>query len=395
MFRTTVIAVTGSVGKTTCRELLISMLESQGSVHRTENNENDMWSIPSTILRMRPWHRYSVMETAASGRGSLKAIAEIVRPDIAIVTAVAPTHTKEYSDLEDIAREKSELVRNLARNGVAVLNADDLRVAQMKSLTKREPVTFGQQNNADVMASDVSSAWPQRLKLKLNLSGQFAPASIDLQSNLVGRHWSNSFLAASTTAAFCGVPHKVIQEAITSMPPFRARMEPIRLPNGAVAIQDNNASDVVFLAMLDVAKEAQAERKVVILGDLNDIEGMSRSRRRRVYAAQQCAEVFDVMIFVGSGTSYAVKAGLAAGVKTDQIFGLPDFRQASQVLRDILQPHDLIFVKGQNGLHLRRVVFEQIGKIGCAVDSCQIRSDCDVCDQLKPEFDLARALRWD
>ena len=172
-------------------------------------------------------------------------------------------------------------------------------------------------------------------------------------------------------------------------------MEPIRLPNGAVAIQDSNASDVVFKAMLGVAKEANAGRKIVVLGDLNDIEGIDRSRTRRAYAARLCAEVFDVSIFVGAGVAHAVKAGVAAGAPRDQIFGFKDFLEASQTLKGLLRPDDLVFVKAQNGLHLRRLVFQQIGEIECQIDWCHKRSDCDICSQLKPKFDLVQALKWE
>ena len=395
MFRTTVIALTGSVGKTTTRSMLVDILKTNGhQVHHTENNENDMWSLPATILRMRPWHKYSVFELSAAGPGTLKALSEIVRPDIAIVTSVAPTHTKDYEGIEGIAREKSELVRNMGNNGIAILNADNPHTAGMAQLCNKPPIMFSTQHDAHIRATNVVDAWPERLTMDVEVNPSFDVPSFNLSTQLVGGHWTNSVLAATAAALQCGVPTQDIKTSMANTPPFRGRMQPMKLPNGAVIIQDQNASDVVFRAMVDVARKAQAKRKILILGDLTDTSGLSRTRHRRRYAAQETAPVFDTLAFVGKGTRHAVKMAVELGKDPDDLFEFETPGPITQWLSKLTQPGDLIFIKGQHSMHLRKIALAQLGEVGCQLETCPILPDCDVCPDLKPSFNLTEALIW-
>ena len=203
MFRTKVIAITGSVGKTTCRELLVALIE-QGHldggevdsrhIHSTSNNENDAYGLPPVLFGIRPWHRFAVVEVSASGPGTLKRLSKAVRPDIAIVTAVAATHTKEYANIDAIAVEKSWLIRNMRKGGQAILNGDDERVVAMRELCEMPVILYGTGAGVEISASQVQASWPERLSFKLNSSN----GQLKVQTQLVGAHWLSSALRGLT-----------------------------------------------------------------------------------------------------------------------------------------------------------------------------------------------------
>ena len=231
MWRTTVIAVTGSVGKTTCRELLYRMLTDHAPTFKTNNNENDAHSVPRTLLRIRPWHRYAVIELAANGPDTLAPLARMVRPDIAIVTAVARTHTMNYDDIQAIAHEKAALLRHLNPRGVAILNGDDPLVCAMPTGKDQKRVLFGRGKQHDVQASDVTAVWPERLRLKIAA----AQDQCVVQTQLVGEHWTNSVLAATAAAVQCGIP---LTDAVAAV----ERVQTLSRPNAALGVAQRRDS---------------------------------------------------------------------------------------------------------------------------------------------------------
>ena len=387
MWRTTVIAVTGSVGKTTCRELLYQILSDQAPTYRTRNNENDAYGLPPVLLGLRPWHRFAVIELGASGPGTLSPLAGMVLPDIAIITSVARTHTKNDPDIAAISHEKAELLRYLKPHGIAVLNGDDERVAAMHTLPSQTRVEFGRKAKRSVNAQGVSATWPQRLQLNV-VTDKGTQA---VQTQLVGEHWVNSVLAALAVAEQCGVTLGQAAESIKRVPPFRGRMQPIALPNGAIAITDQNASLDVLEAMISVAANANANRKIIVLGDINDTSE-SNSRARRKLAGRMVAPVFNMAVFFGQSAHRAQTAAVAAGMEPDNVYSISTIGEIDILLKRILQPGDLVFIKGQNLHHLNRLIYMQHGAIGCTKDTCPIRSDCEICSQLRPQFDLDTVL---
>lgn len=384
MWRTTVIAVTGSVGKTTCRELLYQILADQGSTYKTPNNENDAYGLPTVLLGLRPWHRFAVIEVAASGVGTLGPLAQMAKPDIAIITTVARTHTSEYPDIEAIAHEKAQLLRYLKPKGIAILNGDDHRVAAMATQPSQSRVEFGCEAPRAIRASQVSAKWPARLRLTVASKNGLQ----DVKTQLVGAHWLNAVLAAYAAAEQCGVPTADVAAAIQKVKPFRGRMQPINLPSGAVAISDQNASRDVFEAMVAVAAEADVTRKLVVLSGLNDTQ-LNGSKARRRYTARAVAQTFDVAVFFGESETKARNAAVAAGMAEENVHCANSIGEVDSILRDELRVGDLLFIKGRNLYHLNRLIYTQFGAIGCQKYKCSIRIDCEICKQLRPTFDLA------
>jgi UDP-N-acetylmuramoyl-tripeptide--D-alanyl-D-alanine ligase len=388
MWRTRVVAITGSVGKTTGRECLAAILAGHGPTLATRHNRNDETGVPRTLLRLRPWHRFAVIEVGTARPGQLRPLARLVRPDVAIVLAVAPTHTDAFRTLEATAAEKGELPAAVPPRGLVILNGEDEHVRRMAERCRARVETFGRSAACDLWAEDVSSRWPARLALRVRGAGE--PQRI--QTQLIGEHWVNGILAAVLAARALGVAPAAAAAALARVEPFAARMQPVRLPNGAVVIRDeNNSSPESWRAALAVLREASARRRVLIGSDFSDVRKKNRVRYQLL--ADLAAESADAALFVGEYASAAVKRAIARGMDPEQVDGVLDARTAAERLATLLRPGDVALLKGRGTYHLSRVLFAQLGQIGCWKTSCRRRIVCDVCPELRPAFDLDAALR--
>jgi len=387
MVRTTVIAITGSTGKTTAKELLLQILRTQGRTMGTRHNENDQFGVPRTMLRMRPWHRFAVVEVGTGGPGDIRRSARLLRPDVALVLSVGGTHADKFPTLEHTAAEKASLLEGLSRCGLAVLNADDARVAAMAARAPYRVETFGTSADCTVHAESAGSRWPQRLCFELHTPD----GSRAVTTQLVGEHWLCSVLGAVAVAAGCRVPLDLIVAAIGTTPPFMGRMQPVALHSGAVMVRDEeNGSAATLPAMIKVLTESQAQRRGLIFSDMSDTRTKPRKRLRDMgrLAAQHC----DFAVFIGDHAHHARKAALDGGLAPESCVEFVDLRDAAAWLGERLREGDLVFLKGRVTDHLSRILFAQFGEIGCWKTHCRIHRLCDVCPQLRPGFELSAAL---
>jgi UDP-N-acetylmuramoyl-tripeptide--D-alanyl-D-alanine ligase len=388
MLRTTVIAITGSVGKTTAKECLAAILSARAKTTKTLHNRNDDLGVPRTVRAIRPWHRFAVIEVGTDGLGMIARSARLVRPDVAIVLSVAHTHTNVFSTLEDTAAEKAQLLVHLKRRGLAILNGDDPRVRGMADQCKARVVFFGQGEDCSVVADDVRSAWPERLRFSVRAGPEVLP----VQTQLVGTHWAPSVIAALTAARACGVPLVDAVRSVRNVAPFTARMQPVVLPQGAVVIRDEqNGSPDTLDAMLKVLRESTAQRRVLVIGDISDSKAKPKKRQRAF--GRLAAELSELAVFVGDHGHHAVRAAVSAGMDPANCHAIGDLRSAAELLKRELRDGDLVFLKSRGTDHVTRILFAQYGTIGCWKMSCKVRSVCDLCDGLQPQFDIGQALR--
>lgn len=386
LFRTTFIAITGSVGKTTAKECMATILSTQFSTASTLNNQNDRYGVPRTMLRVRPWHRFAVIEMGTDGPGLIKRSAQLVSPHVAIVLTVVRSHTKVFSSLEEIAAEKSSLLDAVLPSGLAILNADDSRVRLMASSRRCQVKTFGLSAGQDLWADEVSSAWPETLTFRVHTRAEVEW----VRTKLVGRHWTNSVLAGIAGALTCGVSLKAAAAAVANVEPFPARMQPIKLPNGATMIRDElNGSYDTWQAAVKVLGDSQAARRVLVMSDVSDWHKKSmKARDRNKELGRIASRVAEVAIFVGEHAHHAVKAAVAAGMHPDSVHGFTDLLKAAEHLKSELRHGDLVLLRGRATDHLSRICFAQFGEIGCWKTHCGKTIVCDHCDELSPGFDL-------
>lgn len=350
------IGVTGSCGKTTAKELLYAVLATQYQGRKSIGNYNRPPSLARTILRARPWHKFCLLEIAictSEGRIPLEVPIGLARPRIGIVTTVGSEHLSTYKTIEAIAAEKSKLVAMLPPNGIAILNADDPHVSAMRTLHAGPVITFGTSSDAMLRAENIRAAWPQRLTFTVHHRGQ----SHEVCTQLYGEHSVPSVLAALAGAMAMEVPLATAVRAVGQVPPFEGRMSPVTRSDGVTFIVDDAKAPLWSIpAALQFVRQAQASRKIVVIGTISDYAGSPE----RAYAstARQALEVADEVVFVGHRASKCLKAKRHENDHALQAFYAKD--AACDYLHERLRPGDLVFIKSSESDELRAIVEESL-----------------------------------
>jgi UDP-N-acetylmuramoyl-tripeptide--D-alanyl-D-alanine ligase len=380
MFRTTFIAVCGSVGKTTAKELLAAVLAQSGPVSKTRGSAGSLrfGGVAKTILAVRPWHRFAIVEAGIESEGQMAKLARLLRPDMVVMLAVKEGHMKEFKTLDNVAAEKAEMVRALGSAGVAVLNRDDPRVAAMAEACDGRVVWFGASGQG-ISITDASSRWPDRLRLTIREGDRAYP----VETRLVGEHWTVAVLAAVTTARQCGLEMQQCLVALEQVEPFWSRLQPITLENGVTYLRDDfNGYYDTFTEALRVMRDAGASRRITVASEYTDSHGKVRPRQRVQRLAREVAPVTDVAIFVGERADAARRAALSAGMEPDTVHAARNVREASDLLKRLQRPGDLVLIKGRGTHHMSRIYLDQLDTVTCTEDSCPRQHVCDRCELL-------------
>jgi UDP-N-acetylmuramoyl-tripeptide--D-alanyl-D-alanine ligase len=375
--RTTFVAITGSLGKTMAKECVAASLAARFPTARSRGNQNSGAWLALNVLRVRPWHRYAVLEVAAGVPGRMAAAARLVRPDVAVVLSVARTHTTAYPSLAAHAAEKARLLDALPAGGLAVLNADDERVSAMRPPTGCTVAWFGTAATADVRARAVSAGWPERLTVWVEGDGQ----AVTVRTQLVGAHWTPVVLATLAVARHAGVAWAAVAEALRGVEPLPGRLQPVRLPGGATVLRDDyNAAVDTLDAALQVLAGAAATRRILMVSDFSDF-GKNRKHRLR-HLARAAAAGADVAVFVGERAAYGRRRAIEAGLSPEQVHEFPALEAATGFLRGALRAGDLLLLKGRTTDHATRAFHALLGPVRCWKPTCPRRILCDHCWEL-------------
>jgi UDP-N-acetylmuramoyl-tripeptide--D-alanyl-D-alanine ligase len=388
LVRTTFIAITGSLGKTTAKECLAAILAAGAPTVKTHQNRNGGAGLCLTILRVRPWHRFAVLEVAGAAPDMMRRAAWLVRPDVAIVLSVLRTHTTVFRSLEQHAAEKARLVEALGPHGLAVLNGDDPHVAAMADRARCRIRFFGTSPALHLWADDVAARWPGRLCFRAHAGAEVEA----VMTQLVGAHWLPAVLATLTTAGECGVDLRDAAKALYGVEPIPGRLRPLRLPGGGIVLRDDyNASVDALAAALRVLEEARVARRVLVVTDFSDF-GTNRKNRLRHLAAQ-AARVAEVVVFAGENAAYGRRRAIDAGVLPGDAHDFASLEAAARFLVGELRPHDLVLLKGRTTDHAARIFFAQLGHVGCWKVKCPKRMLCDSCWRIgTPPVEIGKAL---
>ncbi|HUP27032.1 MAG TPA: UDP-N-acetylmuramoyl-tripeptide--D-alanyl-D-alanine ligase [Chloroflexia bacterium] len=347
-----VIGVTGSIGKTSTKEVIAAVLESRFSTLKSPGNLNNEIGLPLTLLQLSASHRKVVLEMGAGYElGELTMLCDIARPEIAVVTNVGPVHLSRMGTLERIALNKSELVRSLPASGTAVLNADDPRVIAMREVTSAHILTYGIEEEAELCASEIESHGLNGVHFTL-VSRQEG-RSWRVRLPLLGRHSVHTALAAAGAARAAGMDWVEIVPALQAL---GAQVRLIVVPgyNGSTLIDDSyNASPDSTVAALNLLEEMPGNR-IAVLGDMLELgsyerEGHLKVARRATVAAQR-------LVVVGSLGRLMGEEALRVGMAPERVFFAADNEQVVDYLQRILKPGDHVLVKGSRGLHMEQIV---------------------------------------
>ena len=387
MFRTTFIAVTGSVGKTTCKEIAASILRSKFPVIANRGNSNYYGGVMKTVLRVRPWHRFAVIEVGIVAPGEMRHFARALQPDIAIWVSVARTHSMNFGTLEVTAREKSELVKGVRPGGLAVLNDDDPHVAAFRPPSSIRVVYYGSTGRSQFRATSLDSPWPDRLSFTVH--GPHGE-SRRVQTRYIGKHWIGSILPGFAVAAEAGLTLEETTTALASVEPIARRLSAVTLPNGAIILRDEiNGSVDTMAAALKVFEEARAPRKMIVMTDVSDSSKKPRTRLRDY--GRTAARIANAAMFVGENGEHGARAAVAAGMPPDQVWNYYNTKDAADALRSELRAGDLVLLRGRRVDHLDRIYHSLVGEVTCWKNRCSKPIQCDECREMNAKRPAARS----
>jgi UDP-N-acetylmuramoyl-tripeptide--D-alanyl-D-alanine ligase len=334
---TVFVGVTGSVGKTTTKELTAAVLGTQLAGTWTEGNKNGLGNLGRTILRTKARHDFCVLEVAAWYPGSVARVARLVQPTIAVVTRIGLDHYKAFRSREVTALEKRALIDALPPDGCAILNADDPHVLAMAEGFAGRVITFGESPSATIRATELRSAWPEPLAFRLHYDGR----EWAVRTRLHGKHSASAVLAAVGVAVAVGVPVDRALEAVATFEPISGRMYPVRHRGAPFIGVERKASLWSFPPVLEFLSAARADRKLLVVGTISDYSGSAD--RRYPALAEQALAVVDEVVFVGPNSRFGLKArGGVAG----RVHAFETLAEAEEYLERELRPGDLILVKG-------------------------------------------------
>ncbi len=347
------IAVTGSAGKSTTKEMVAAILGRRFRVLKSQGNLNNHFGLPLTLLALKPEHEVAVAELAMSAAGEIAMLARMAAPEVGVVTNVAAVHLEFFDSVDSIARAKKELIDNLPPGATAVLNHDDERVRGFAEGFAGKVVTFGCGEGADVRALDVRPDATRGCRFRVQSQGMEGNFYLPLP----GRHNIQNALAAIAAAALLGTTAEDARQALEIFQPLAQRSEILTLPSGVVLISDcYNSNPLAMEKMLEtLANWPGAKRRIVVAGEMLELGPSSPGLHRAI--GRKCHE-FGVswLIAVQGDAKFIVEgaeqAGLSAGRAS--FFATPE--EAAEYGRAILQPGDVVLVKGSRAVHLERFV---------------------------------------
>ena len=356
-----VVGVTGSVGKTTTKDMAAALLEARGPVLRTTGNLNNHWGLPLTLLGLREEHTAAVLEMGMSAPGEIRALSAIASPDVAVITRVAAVHLEFFESVDAIAAAKAEILEGLRPGGAAVLNGDDPRLRRVGESFDGRVVWFGRDRRFDVSAERWrGTAFGMRFDLRV------AGETVDVALPLAGPHFVENFLAAAAAAHVLGVAPETMAEVAAGITPARHRGEVRRLGESVVLLDDSyNSSPEALDAAVVALTLAPGRRRVAILGDMLEL-GESGPRLHRE-AGKALAGQVDAVIGVGPLSKELVDGAREGGLAADAAWHLEDAPAAVEAVGDLVRPGDAVLVKASRGVQLETVVDALVARFGGGV----------------------------
>ncbi|MCC6389428.1 MAG: UDP-N-acetylmuramoyl-tripeptide--D-alanyl-D-alanine ligase [Bryobacterales bacterium] len=346
-----VIGVTGSAGKTTTKDVIAAMLGVRMVVGKTVGNLNNHIGVPLTLLRLNAESAAVVVEMGMNHGGEIAALARIAKPRVGVVTNVGYAHVENFDSVEGVAAAKRELIEALPADGVAVLNADDRRVARFGERCKGRVVTYGLTEDAEVRAEQV----------RYSLDGvRFRAGGVELESPLAGRHGVSNLLAGIAVASVYGIGPEEVVDVVKAIEPGAMRGKRIE-KNGILHINDcYNSNPDAARAMLDLLADTPAGRRIAVLGEMLELGAWSEHLHREIgrYAAKSG---MNVLVGIRGAARHAVTAAVESGLPAGAAHFFEDPAEAGEFVKGMAREGDVILWKGSRGTRVELALERALG----------------------------------
>ncbi len=346
-----VIAITGSNGKTTTRQMTAEVVAKKFNTLSTVGNYNNQIGVPLTLLRLISEHKWAVVELGTNRPGEIARLAQICSPDIGVITNIGPAHLEGLGSLDGVMREKGQLLEHLKTGGKAVLNADDRRVYKIAAQTKKEVLLFGQSENARIRATAVKE---KAAGISFNLD--LPKESLRVNLKVPGQFMVINALAASAVGHLLGLSAKDIKAGLEKFKPAWGRMNIFQTANGIHIIDDTyNANPDSMKSAITTLKSLRANnRSILVAGDMLELGEQAESLHRQVGAWAAAAGINQLWV-TGDFAGAVIEGAKSAGMKVEHIFAGSREKLLIE-LQKSLKPGDWVLVKGSRGARMDAVV---------------------------------------
>ena len=346
---TLVIGVTGSVGKTSTRELIYAALGSQFNGIRSQSNFNNLIGLPLSLLAIREQHEFAVLEMGASAIGDIRALCDLALPEVGVITAIGPAHLKTFGSLAAIIQAKGELLEQLPSTGFAVLPGDDRVLRQIADRAPCPVIFVGQGEDNQVQATRVE-VHPGSLRFRCE--------GDDFNIPVTGRHSLSNALCAIAIGLEIGVPPHVLAAGLANFKPVPGRCNLLRIGPWTVIDDTYNASPLAVAAGCQLLGELAVPnvgRRLLILGDMLELGDEAAIEHQRI--GQLAAQLrIDLVLAYGEHAGDVAKGAERNGMKPHQIAAATDAETLLAVLDCCLEPNDLLLVKGSRATRMERII---------------------------------------
>lgn len=341
------IGVTGSVGKTTTRHLIHTVLSSRFRGVESPENFNNHVGVPLSLLQLEPRHEFAVLEAGASRCGEISRLAKLIQPEIGVITAIAPAHLEEFESIENICRAKGELLEALPRSGFAVVNGDDQNARKLAQRASCRVILVGERVTNDVVARGI--------EVRDGLIS-FQCGDTEFELPAVGRHHLNSALIAIAIAREIGLDEEEIFAGMRSFLPVHGRCEPLAIGDWTVIDDTYNANPGSMQAACRTLRDwQQANQRVLVAGDMLALGERTEEFHKQLGATAKVCGV-DRLLAVGSQAALVARTARDTGMDAGCLGACRDFDTALMLLDCWLQPGDVVLVKGSRGMRMERVI---------------------------------------
>lgn len=345
-----IVGITGSVGKTSTKDMVASVLGQKLNILKTQGNFNNEIGLPLTVFNLEDVHQAAVLEMGMNNFGEIHRLSSIAKPSLAVITNIGVSHIENLGSRENILKAKLEILDGMGENSTLFINGDDELLSTVKNKKDVKIVTFGIHADCDFKALDIRNRGEKGISFSVIVNG----ASYGVDIPVPGMHNVYNALAGIGVGLSLGLSMQQILNGIASFSPGKMRMNITNTGIYKVINDTYNASPQSMEAALKVLSDiGGTNRKVAILGDMLELGDYSQKGHKDV--GRICAENADILIACGTSSEETVNGALEAGMKGDRVYYYKTTQEAVSNIKNILKTGDVILVKGSRGMKMEEI----------------------------------------
>ena len=352
-YGTPVVALTGSNGKTTTKEMISACLETTFPILKTKGNWNNLIGLPLTLLNLTEKERVVVLEMGMNVPGEIRRLTEIAEPDIGLITNIQKVHLEGLGSLERLKEEKGELFRRMKQDGAILVNQDDPSVIELASNFSGQRITFGIEKPSDIMAKEIRLRGIEGTSFNLIIGGE----EIEVTLPALGRHFVPNALAAIGVATLFGIEAKKAKETLEHYHLLPMRMEVCRLSGGEILINDayNANPKSMELALETLAEVKGKGRSIAVLGDMLELGDFTEEAHLQL--GKKVRELsIDLLLALGEKAPLVVESAIHNGLEQERARVVGSHSEAISILKQVIQKGDWILIKGSRRMAMEKIV---------------------------------------